>query len=147
MSKVKIGFSPGLLVLALIAGAYVSGLLTPLPLKLSNVPLPWNTCWRYVHALDLPQVAAYAGKIKATGYIGFGVLLLLWAILTIVILKTRAAAFHGDARFAGRADLVKAGLLKKTPEVTPGILLLALKPSQHPDAFFPMAVTVKETTS
>jgi hypothetical protein len=127
MSKAKVWFAYGLMVLALVAAVYVSGHLSLLLLKLSDVPLTWNTYWLYVHALDLPQVASYAGKIKVADAIGFG--LLLSAILTILILKPRIAAPHGVACFANRADLAEARLLKKIPEGTLGILLLTMKSS------------------
>ena len=102
--------------LALVVGNYLAGFMTLWLLKLSDVKLEIATYWQYFHALDLPQLAPYVQKIKLSGAIGFGVPLLIWAVLTIVLLKPREAAFHGDARFASRADLAKAGLLKKTPE-------------------------------
>lgn len=101
--------------LALIAGNYFSGWMTLWLLK-SQVPLGLMTYYQYVHALDLPQFAPYIGKIKLAGAVGFGLPLLLWLIVAFLMLKPRAKAFHGEARFAGRGDLARAGLLKATPE-------------------------------
>ncbi|GLQ46128.1 hypothetical protein GCM10007862_11790 [Dyella lipolytica] len=116
MSKSKGLLATSLLVPALFAGLYLAGFLSLLLLGLHHVPLTWNTYWAYYHVIDMPTYVPYAGKIKLAGAIGFGVPLLLWTILAVLILKPRSTAFHGDARFANRADLAKAGLLKQTPE-------------------------------
>lgn len=97
--------------LAVAAGNMLAGLLTLWRLKLS-IPLEFGTWWQYARALGLPQLAPYAGAIRFAGYAGFGLPLLLWAIVAVLVLKPRAKAFHGDAHFASRADLAKAGLLK-----------------------------------
>lgn len=104
-----------LLVLVLAAGNYLAGWLTLWLLKLP-VPLEAATFWQYFRAIDLVQLAPYASRIKLSGYVGFGVPLLAWAVIAILVLRPRAKAFHGDARFASRADLARAGLLKKSPE-------------------------------
>jgi type IV secretion system protein VirD4 len=85
-------------------------------LGLKNVPLVWDTWWQYFQALDLPQVAPYVGKIKAAGGLGFGLPLLVWALLLIPIFKSKAESLHGDASFATLSDLKKAGLLTRTPQ-------------------------------
>ncbi|WP_164917796.1 type IV secretory system conjugative DNA transfer family protein, partial [Xanthomonas perforans] len=59
-----------------------------------------------------PQVAPYATKIKIAGALGFGLPVLVWAIAVVLIVKPKARALHGDARFAGAADLSKHGLFK-----------------------------------
>ena len=62
----------GLAALTLALGAWLSGYLTLVLLKLDTGLLQWNTYWTYVRALDHPQVAPYVGKIKLGGAIGFG---------------------------------------------------------------------------
>lgn len=101
--------------ITLVGGSYLSGLVLLWLLKLA-IPLKAATYWQYVRALDLPQVAPYVTRIKLAGAIGLGLPLLAWAIAAFLLLKPRERAFHGEARFARRADLAKAGLLKKTPE-------------------------------
>lgn len=102
---------------ALLAGNMLSGYLTLLLLKLDAAPLQWNTYWSYVRALELPQLAPYIGKIKLSGYIGFGLPLMGWFGALIPLLKSpRTELLHGDARFAEIADLKKAGMLEKKPE-------------------------------
>ena len=98
--------------LALVAGNSLAGLLTLWRLKLS-IPLEFTTWWQYARALDLPQLAPYAGTIRFAGYAGFGLPLLVWIVAAVWLLKPRAKAFHGEARFASRADLARAGLLKQ----------------------------------
>ena len=107
--------------LAVAAGLYLSGWTTLKLLGLESAPLQWNTWWTYFKALDLPQVAPYVTKIKLGGAVGFGVPLLGWLLLLIPLFKSREEAFHGDARFATKADLAKAGMLTHNPEE--GILL------------------------
>ncbi|WP_425611736.1 type IV secretory system conjugative DNA transfer family protein, partial [Xanthomonas campestris] len=103
-----------LLALALLTGLYLSSQLTLALLKLA-VPLHWDTYWSYVKALDLPQFAPYASKIKLAGAIGFGVPLLAWIALLIPLFKPKATALHGDARFASGSDLAKKDMLKPSP--------------------------------
>ena len=57
---------------AIVGGTYLSGLLSLLLLDLDIHRLQWNTYFQYLHALDLPQVRPYVGRIKAAGYLGFG---------------------------------------------------------------------------
>lgn len=102
-------------VIALVAGNYFAGWMTLWLLNL-QIPLGFTTYYLYIHALDLPRFAPYAGKIKLAGAVGFGLPLLLWLIAAFLIFKRRAKAFHGDARFASRGDLARAGLLEATPD-------------------------------
>jgi type IV secretion system protein VirD4 len=101
--------------IALVVGAYLAGFLTLWLLELA-IPLGPGTYGQYLRALDLPQVAPYVGRIRLAGFLGFGVPLVAWAVLAVLILKPRAPAFHGNARFATRADLARAGLLKPSPD-------------------------------
>ena len=104
-----------LLVIALGAGVFLSGYLTLLLLGLRDAPLHWNSYWEYARALNLRQVAPYAFRIKVSGVIGFGLPIVLWLPALIPLLKRKARSIHGDARFARRADLARAGLFKDDP--------------------------------
>ncbi|WP_458071650.1 type IV secretory system conjugative DNA transfer family protein [Rhodanobacter sp. BL-MT-08] len=116
MSTGKLVFALALLLAALVGGLYFADWLVLWMLGLKNVPLVWNTWWQYFQALDLPQVAPYVGKIKAAGAVGFGLPLLVWALLLIPLFKGKAESLHGDASFAKLSDLKKAGLLTRTPQ-------------------------------
>jgi type IV secretion system protein VirD4 len=111
VTKVKIGVAVGLLLLALVGGAYLSGGIILLLLKM-QIPLKLTTYYEYCKALDLAQVAPYANKIKLAGYVGFGLPLLGWAGLLIQLFKPRARSLYGDSRFATRADLNKHKILE-----------------------------------
>ncbi|WP_091637259.1 type IV secretory system conjugative DNA transfer family protein [Lysobacter sp. cf310] len=108
-------FALGLGLVALAAGLYLSGYLTLLWLKLDTGLLKWNTYIDYVRVLDLPQYARYGGKIKASGYIGFGLPGLAYLAMTVLILKPKARSMHGDARFANGMDLQAKGMFKASP--------------------------------
>ncbi|WP_242108063.1 type IV secretory system conjugative DNA transfer family protein [Luteimonas aquatica] len=112
MNKGKVVFAAALGLLAVFVGLYLSGYLTLLFLKLNSGGMKWNVYWTYVQAMDLPQVKPYVGKIKAAGAIGFGLPLLAYATLLILILKPKPKSTHGEARFATSGDLSKQGLLK-----------------------------------
>ncbi len=98
--------------LLLIAGIYLSGYLTLWLLKVDTGALRWNTYLLYFNALDLPEIAPHAAKIRWGGYLGFGLPAATWLALGVLILKPREKSLHGEARFAGRGDLAKRGLLK-----------------------------------
>ncbi|WP_299342409.1 type IV secretory system conjugative DNA transfer family protein [uncultured Pseudoxanthomonas sp.] len=101
--------------LALVAGIYLSGYATQWLLGL-DVSLRWDTYLRYLRALDQPQVAPYATKIKTGGALGFGVPLLAWLAMAIPLLRSPRAALHGDARFARAGDLARHGMFAPAPE-------------------------------
>lgn len=121
--------------LALVAAAYLSGWAILQLLGLEAIPLRWNTGLSYVRALELPQVAPHAAKIRVGGAIGAGLPMLCWLLSAFAILKPRGRAFHGDARFATHADLKKAGLLADRPDGVVigrhGRRLLRLGGTQH----------------
>ena len=112
MSKSKWIWILVLLLVTLAAGEYLSGLLTLLLLKLGTADLGPGTYWSYLRALDLPQVQPYLAKIKVSGYIGFGVPLILWLIVVYFIARPKKQSMHGDARFANSSDLNKNGMFK-----------------------------------
>nr|WP_221230583.1 type IV secretory system conjugative DNA transfer family protein [Xanthomonas sp. CFBP 8152] len=96
----------------MVVGYVLSGYLTLLLLRLDTGLYAWDTYYRYVKALGLPEVAPYATKIKMSGILGFGLPAIVWAITVVLLVKPKARALHGDARFAGAADLSKHGLFK-----------------------------------
>lgn len=100
--------------LALLVGLYFSGYLTLLLLKQES-PLKWHTYWGYFKALDLPQWAPYAKKIKLGGAIGFGAPLVAYIALLVLIFKPKAKSLHGEARFAHSGDLAKKDMFKPSP--------------------------------
>lgn len=104
-----------LLLFALASGLWLSGFLTLWLLDLHN-PLHVTTYIEYARALGLPDVQPYAWTIRLAGWFGFGLPLALWAIAAASMSWPRARAFHGDARFAGRGDLARAGLLEAAPD-------------------------------
>ncbi|PPV06142.1 type IV secretory system conjugative DNA transfer family protein, partial [Xanthomonas axonopodis] len=114
-SKAKVGVAAILLILALVAGLYLSGFMTLLLLKL-QMPLKATTYMEYWRALDLPQVKPYVLRIKIAGIIGFVLPLLGWALLLVPMLKRKKQSLHGEASFATVADLKKAGMLDEKPE-------------------------------
>lgn len=120
MSRGKALFAGALLVAALVGGAFLAGRLVLWLLGLGGTSLAWDTWWQYFHAIDLPQLAPYAGKIKMSVGAGFGVPLLAWLLALIPLLKSKPESLHGDAGFAGLSDLRKSGLLQQTPQ---GILI------------------------
>jgi type IV secretion system protein VirD4 len=99
--------------LAAAAGYFLSGYLLLLLLKLDIRLFGLGTYYEYVQAVGLPQVAPYVGKIKWAGYLGFGLSGLLCLLTLVLMFKPRKQALHGDARFAGAADLAKHGLFKQ----------------------------------
>jgi type IV secretion system protein VirD4 len=99
-----------------VAGVYLSGLLALLLLEMDVHHLQWNTWYRYLHAIDLPQLRPYAGRIRIAGYVGFGLPALAGPVLLWLVLRPARRSMHGDARFATRAELARKGLLKASDD-------------------------------
>ncbi len=112
MNKNKLIFALLVTLLVLVAGVYLSGYLALMLLKLDTGLLKWDTYFGYLKALDLPQVRPYVGKIKVAGYLGFGIPLIAYFALLVLILRPTKKSMHGDARFASAGDLAKHGLFK-----------------------------------
>lgn len=112
--KKKLGFALLVTVIALAAGAYLSGFLALLFLELNTNAAGLGTYYAYVKALDMPQVAPYAGRIRMAGYAGFGLPLLACVALLVLILKPSKKSLHGNARFANSGDLAKHGMFKES---------------------------------
>ncbi|MBB5875785.1 type IV secretory system conjugative DNA transfer family protein [Xanthomonas rydalmerensis] len=98
--------------LTAVCGYFLSGYLVLLLLKLDTRMFGLGTYYQYVHAIGLPEVAPYVGKIKWAGYLGFGLPGLLALLILVLMFKPPKRSLHGDARFAGAADLSKHGLFK-----------------------------------
>jgi type IV secretion system protein VirD4 len=114
LDRKRVGFALVVTVLALAAGIYLSGFLVLLFLKLNTGSTGLDTYYTYVKALDVPQVRPYVGKIKVAGYVGFGLPLLAWVALLVLVLKPQKKSLHGDARFANGGDLASKGMFKQS---------------------------------
>lgn len=114
MSNRKIVAAAVVVALTAVVGYFLSGYLVLLLLKLDTRLFGLGTYYEYVHAIGLPQVAPFVGKIKWAGYLGFGLPGLLCLLTLVLMFKPRKQALHGDARFAGAADLAKHGLFKQS---------------------------------
>lgn len=114
MSNRKIVAAGVVVALTAVVGYFLSGYLVLLLLKLDTRLFGLGTYYEYVHAIGLPQVAPFVGKIKWAGYLGFGLPGLLCLLTLVLMFKPRKQALHGDARFAGAADLAKHGLFKQS---------------------------------
>ena len=93
-----------------IAGLYLSGYLVLWLLKLDASHADWQTYLAYARAIGLPQVQPYAGRIRAAGWVGFGLPAAAVFALLVLVLRPRERSIHGDARFAGIGDLARQGL-------------------------------------
>ena len=115
MGRKKGIFLSAMGLLALGGGIYLAGYMTLWLLGL-DIPLRWDTYLGYLRALDQPQVAPYATKIKAGGALGFGLPILVWLAMAMLFIRSPKAALHGDARFARAGDLVRQGMFAPAPE-------------------------------
>ncbi|HEV7775870.1 MAG TPA: type IV secretory system conjugative DNA transfer family protein [Luteibacter sp.] len=114
MNKAKWYWVGGLALVALVAGDFFSGFLALMFLKLGTGLLAWHTYPDYVRSLDLPQLRPYVGRIKWSGYLGFGLPILLWLIASYFVLRPKKQSMHGDARFARSGDLSRHGMFKSS---------------------------------
>lgn len=112
MSTNRIVLALATAMLSLAGGIYFSGFLALFLLKLDAGQLTWATYSEYIRAIDLPQVRPHVGRIKAAGYIGFGLPALAYVALLVLILKPAGKSLHGDARFANAGDLARKGMFK-----------------------------------
>ena len=103
-----------LLLISFLLGCYLSGFILLQWLGLDKTPLLLTTWFKYYNTLDIPQVAKYSLQIKTSGIVGFGFTFLIGLLGLIPIWRTASQSLHGEARFAGMADLTKAGFFKQT---------------------------------
>lgn len=95
-------------------GIWLSGFFTLLLLGLEpgvNSPLLYLD---YLSHWSSSAYAPFREQIAFAGFIGFGLPLLLVSAATILAFKTKRLDLHGNARFAGRAELARKGLLRNT---------------------------------
>jgi type IV secretion system protein VirD4 len=102
------------LILALAAGVFLSGWLVLVILKVSTQSYDWRTYWDYLEALNRPEYQPFAARIHSAGYIGFGIPLLLWFGLLVLLVRAKPPSLHGDARFAGKGELNKHDMFKSS---------------------------------
>ena len=109
----KMVFLLVILIVAILAGLYLSGYILIVSYKHLSWDLGWNMWWQFYAEMDTPRGQVYAEKTKLSGMIGFGIPILLWMGLVFLVLKPRQKALHGDARFATGSDLAGKGMFKK----------------------------------
>jgi len=98
--------------LAALAGLYLSGYLALLMLGLDAKLAGFGTYFDYLRHLEHPRVQPFAWRIKLAGGVGFGLMLLMWSALVVMLFKLRSHRnLHGQARFAGMLDLASKGFL------------------------------------
>ncbi len=113
MKAGKIVFVLGCLVLAAVAGLWLSGVFTTMLLGVqSHKAFVWLDYLKHLHE---PRFQPYAMKIRIGGILGFGVPLLAWIVLLFLALKPQRKALHGDARFASGGDVGAKGLFDDKP--------------------------------
>jgi len=115
LNKNKLIFALAVAIVTAVAGLYFSGYVTQMLLKQNNGSLAWSTYPGYMKVINLPQWKPYVGKIKAGGFIGFGLPAAAYLALLVLMLKPKQKTLHGDARFANSGDLSKHGMLKPSP--------------------------------
>ena len=97
---------------ALAAGLALASAVVLLMLQQDLGQFRWNGFLSYWQQVANPEWQAFAGKIKASAGIGFGLPLLAWLLLLFKSLQSPERALHGEARFASKSDLAAKGLLK-----------------------------------
>lgn len=108
MDKLKIPFVIVACLLALLAGAYFSGLIFLLTVKQPVSGLGLTTFFDYFSAYG--DHAVYGKKLKMAGMAGFGIPLLVVAFLAFKVFAERKS-LYGEARFATLSDLKRVGFL------------------------------------
>ena len=110
MIRTKLLFLLVLLVLALGAGLYLSGMVLYWRIDQPWSSLGWLDYWRYWSAYaDKP---AYAALIKSSGAVGFGLPLLGFLAIAVLVLFRKKPNLYGEARFASMSDLNGRKMLK-----------------------------------
>lgn len=105
-------FLAGMLVMAGATGLWLSGVFAlmfmGLEIRLASPTLYLD----YLQHLRAPEYAPFIGKIKAGGLAGFGLSGLVWLAVAAFVLKPKAKALHGDAKFASGGALASKGFFK-----------------------------------
>ncbi|GAA6140866.1 type IV secretory system conjugative DNA transfer family protein [Hydrogenophaga sp. 5NK40-0174] len=108
-AKLKWTLAVFALVVALLFGAWFSGLIMLWRLDMATDDLGLTTYARYWWAHG--DSAAFGRTIRNSGLVGFGVPLLIFAAGALWALINRKQNIYGDARFATLADLKKKKML------------------------------------
>lgn len=108
----KFLFLGALLLPAIAAGLWFSAYTTLVLMGLDGGQASLGLYPSYVSHMGSPEYAPFAEKIKAGGLVGFGLPLLLWLAAAVLVLKPKAKALHGDAKFASGGELASKGLFK-----------------------------------
>ena len=108
--------SLGLLSLPLLmaAGSWVAGQLLYWWFDFQDRQADWHTWLAYARLLDHPGYRAHAWAIQTTGMIGLGAAATLWLTLLVALLRRPRRSAHGDARFAGYAQLARLGAFRSS---------------------------------
>jgi type IV secretion system protein VirD4 len=110
MIRTKLWFLFALLLLALAVGMYLSGMVLFWRIDQPWSQLGWLDYGRYWSAYA--NAPAYAGMIKSSGAIGFGVPLMVFLGLCVLVLFRKKPNLYGEARFAAAGDLRERNMLK-----------------------------------
>jgi type IV secretion system protein VirD4 len=108
----KLLFVGALLLPTLAAGLWLAAFATLMLMGLDTGKASFSLYPGYLEHMGTAAYAPFVGKIKAGGMIGFGLPLLAWATVAILVLKPKAKALHGDAKFASGSELASKGLFK-----------------------------------
>ena len=107
-------FLVGMLVIAGISGLWLSSFFALMFMGLDTRLASFMLYIDYLQHLQSPEYAPFVGKIKAGGLLGFGLSGLVWLAMAALVLKPRAKALHGDAKFASGGELASKGFFKDT---------------------------------
>lgn len=113
MKAAKPLFLLGVLLIALIGGAYLAGMFTKMLIGV-DIPVGLKTWLSYWQAIDTPRMQPYVGKVKIAGALGFGTPLLLWLGMLVLAVKPKQKSAHGEARFASKGELGSHGLFDES---------------------------------
>ena len=114
MSTERLIAAGAVTVAAVIAALYLAGYLVLMLLGLETSALGPGTWIDYARVVAHPQVAPFAWRIWTAGGIAFGLVLLVWLALLVMLFKLRSHRnLHGRAHFGGLLDLARAGLLRR----------------------------------
>ena len=108
----KLLFVGMLLLPTLAAGLWLAAFITLMLMGLDTGKASLSLYPDYLEHMGTTAYAPFAGKIKAGGLLGFGLPGLLWLTAAVLVLKPKAKALHGDAKFASSGDLASKGLFK-----------------------------------
>jgi type IV secretion system protein VirD4 len=110
----KLIFVGALLLPTLAAGLWLAAFATLMLMGLDTGKASFSLYPDYLEHMGTAAYAPFAGKIKAGGLLGFGLPALIWLTLAFLILKPKAKALHGDAKFASGGELSSKGFFKDT---------------------------------